>query len=141
MQKQQKGSLQTTFTRYWAKPRANKIKMDEAEVTPRRIEIDQEKGGVYKFCLQWKDNVLEKAALDRVLNERAEKELVDLAPRRILLIRKEKIKKRANTDETIIYLKCMYSTHNEEPRTLIFQPTSLLLKQWPTVSKMMKILD
>ena len=57
--------------------------------------------------------------MDRVLNEREEKELVDLAPPRVLLICKEKIKKIANIDEIIFYLKSMYSTHNEEPRNFI----------------------
>ena len=57
--------------------------------------------------------------MDRVLNEREEKELVDLAPPRVLLIRKEKIEKTVNIDEIIFYLKSMYSTHNEEPRTFI----------------------
>ena len=102
--------------RYWAKPRANK--MDETEVRTRNRNRSR-KDGVYKFCLQWRDNILEKAALDRVLNEREEKELVDLAPPRVLLIRKEKIEKTVNIDEIIFYLKSMYSTHNEEPRTFI----------------------
>ena len=57
--------------------------------------------------------------MDRVLNEREEKELVDLAPPRVLLIRKEKIEKTVNIDEIIFYLKSMYSTHNEEPRNFI----------------------
>ena len=37
----------------------------------------------------------------------------------ILLIRKEKIEKTVNIDEIIFYLKSMYSTHNEEPRTFV----------------------
>ena len=45
--------------------------------------------------------------------------MVHLAPLRALLIRKEKIKKTVNTDETIFYLKSMYSKHNEEPMTFI----------------------
>ena len=59
-----------------------------------------------------------KAALAKVLNEGKEKELVDLAPSRVLLIRKEKSKKTVNIDE-LFYLKSMYSTHNEKPRTFI----------------------
>ena len=64
--------------------------------------------------------------MERVLNENEEKELLDLAPSRILLIRKEKSEKTVNIDEIIFYLKSiqsillkMYSTHNEEPRTFI----------------------
>ena len=60
-----------------------------------------------------------KAALDRVLNKREEKELAGLAPPRVLLIRKEKTEKTVNIDEIISYLKSMYSTHDEEPRTFI----------------------
>ena len=55
----------------------------------------------------------------RVLNECKEKRLVDLAPSRVLLIHKEKSKKTVNIEEIIFYLKSMYSTHNEEPRTFI----------------------
>ena len=55
----------------------------------------------------------------RVLNESEEKELIDLAPSRVLLIRKEKSEKTVNIDEIIVYLKSTYSTHNEEPRTFI----------------------
>ena len=58
-----------------------------------------------------------KAALVRVLNEREEKELLDLAPRRVLLVLKEKLEKIVNIDGIIFYLKSMYSTHNEEPRS------------------------
>ena len=57
--------------------------------------------------------------MDRVLNESEEKELIDLTPRRVLLIRKEKIEKTVKIDEIIFCLKSMYSTHNEEPRTFI----------------------
>ena len=45
--------------------------------------------------------------------------MVDLAPSRVLLIRKEKSRKTVNIDEIIFYLKSMYSTHNEEPKTFI----------------------
>ena len=38
---------------------------------------------------------------------------------RSFVIRKEKSKKTVNIDEMIFYLKSMYSTHNEEPRTFI----------------------
>ena len=45
--------------------------------------------------------------------------MVDLVPSRVLLIRKEKSRKTVNIDEIIFYLKSMYSTHNEEPKTFI----------------------
>ena len=60
-----------------------------------------------------------KAALARVVNEKEEKELVDLAPPRVLSNHKEKIEKTVNIDKIVFYLKSMYSTHNEETRTFI----------------------
>ena len=45
--------------------------------------------------------------------------MVHLAPSRVLLIRKEKSRKTVNIEEIIFYLKSMYSTHNEEPKTFI----------------------
>ena len=93
--------------------------MDETEFRTRKIEIDQEKMEYVNFAYNEEITYWDKVAFDMVLNEREEKELVDLAPPRVLLIRKEKIEKTVNIDEIIFYLKSMYSTHNEEPRTFI----------------------
>ena len=57
--------------------------------------------------------------MGRVLNESEEKELVDIAPSIVLLIRKEKSEKTVNNEEIIFYSKSMYSTPNKEPRTFI----------------------
>ena len=93
--------------------------MDETEVRTRKIEMDQEKMEYMNFAYDEEITYWKKAALDRVLNEREEKELVDLAPPKVLLIRKEKIEKIVNIDEIIFYLESMYQTHNEKPRTFI----------------------
>ena len=93
--------------------------MDQVEVRTRKIEIDQEKMEYKNSTYNEEITYWKKAALARLLNESDEKELVDLAPPRVLLIRKEKIEKTVNIDEIIFYLKSMYSTHNEEPRTFI----------------------
>ena len=53
--------------------------MDKAEVRTR-IEIDQENMEYINFAYNEEITYCKKAALDRVLNEREEKELVDLAP-------------------------------------------------------------
>ena len=108
MEKQKKARyrLTTVRRRYWAKPRANK--MDETEVRTRKIEMDQEKMEYMNFAYDEEITYWKKAALDRVLNEREEKELVDLAPPKVLLIRKEKIEKIVNIDEIIFYLESMY---------------------------------
>ena len=53
--------------------------MDKAEVRTR-IEIDQENMEYINFAYNEEITYCKKAALDRVSNEREEKELVDLAP-------------------------------------------------------------
>ena len=75
--------------------------MDETEVRTRKIEIDQEKTEYINFAYNEEITYWKKAVLDRVLKGRDEKELVDLAPSRVLLIRKEKIEKIVNIDEII----------------------------------------
>ena len=82
--------------------------MHETEVRTRKIEIDQEKMEYINFADNDEITYWKKAALDRVLKEREEKELVDLASPRVLLIRKEKIEKIVNIDEIIFYLESMY---------------------------------
>ena len=51
--------------------------------------------------------------------ESEEKELEDLAPLRVSLIRKNKSAKTADIDEIIFYLKSRYLTQNEVPRIFI----------------------
>ena len=75
--------------------------MDETEVRTRKIEINQEKTEYINFAYNEEITYWKKAVLDRVLKDRDEKELVDLAPSRVLLIRKEKIEKIVNIDEII----------------------------------------
>ena len=61
------------------------------------------------------------------------KEPIDLATLRALLICKEKIKKTANIDEIIFYIKFMYLAHNEESRTFTDDILNKepFFKQWP----------
>ena len=75
--------------------------MDETEVRTRKIEMDQAKIEYMNFAYNEEIIYWKKAALDRILNEREQKELVDLAPPKVLLIRKEKIEKIVNIDEII----------------------------------------
>ena len=67
-----------------------------------------------------------------------------MVPSRILLIRKEKIEKTVNIDEIFFYLKSIYSTHNEEPRTFIndipteepsFEAMTNYLKTWKSIKE------
>ena len=82
--------------------------MDETEVRTRKIEMDQAKIEYMNFAYNEEIIYWKKAALDRILNEREQKELVDLAPPKVLLIRKEKIEKIVNIDEIVFYLESMY---------------------------------
>ena len=93
--------------------------MDEAEVRTRKIEMDQERMEYIDLAYNEETTYWKRAALTRVLNEKEEKELADLAPSRVLLICKEKIEKTVNIDEMIFYLKSMFSTYNEEPINFI----------------------
>ena len=71
----------------------------------QKIEIDREKMEHINFAYNEQITYWKKAALNRVLNGRGEKELVDLALPRVLLIRKEKIKKTLKIDEIIFLFK------------------------------------
>ena len=89
-------------------------KMDEVTAV-NKIEVDlsQEKivftNDTYQKELQhWK-----KVALESVSTKNEAKELIDLAPSRVCLIRKVKNAKMVNIDEIIFYLKSQYLTHNE----------------------------
>ena len=120
--------------------------MDEAEVRTKKIEVEvnQEKITYINYAYNKELTYLKKAALARVLNESEEKELVDLVPSKILLIRKEKIEKTVNIDEIFFFLKSIYSTHNEEPRTFIndipteepsFEAMTNYLKTWKSIKE------
>ena len=95
--------------------------MDEVEVKTKKIEteVNQETTDYINYAYNKEITCWKEAALERVLNESKEKEMIDLAPSRVLLIRNEKSKKTVNIDEIIFFFKSMYSTHNEEPRTFI----------------------
>ena len=58
-------------------------------------------------------------ALESVLTDSEEKEIIDLTPLRVSLIRKVKSVKTVSIDEIIFYLKSKYSAHNEEPSIFI----------------------
>ena len=95
--------------------------MDEVEVRTKKIETEVNQGKMdYINCAYNKEIIYWKeAALARVLNESEEKELIDLAPSRVLLIRKEK-------SENNFLLKMKKS---QGLLLMILQPKSLPLKQ------------
>ena len=68
------------------------------------------------------DKVLEywkRAALESVSTENEATELIELAPRKVILVRKAKNQKVINIEEIIFYLKSHYLEHNPEDRTFI----------------------
>ena len=95
-------------------------KMDEVRTRNKiEVEIDQEevdfRNDTYEKELQyWK-----RAALESVSTENGAKELIDLVPSRVILVRKLKNEKVVNIDEIIFYLKSQYLAHNDEQRTFI----------------------
>ena len=84
-----------------------------------KFEVHQEKADfindAYKKELQyWK-----RVALESVSIKNEAKELIDLAPSRVILVRKVKNANMVNAGEIIFYLKSQYLAHNEERRTFI----------------------
>ena len=114
--------------------------MDEAGVRTKKIEVevDQKKMEYINYAYNEEMTYWKKLALAKVLNESEERELLDLAPSRVLLIRKEKIEKTVNIDEIIFYIKSMYPIIMKSQGLLLitFQPKSLPLKKLPTIWKL-----
>ena len=61
-----------------------------------------------------------RAALESVSTENEARELTELAPRKVILVRKAKNQKLVNIEQVIFHLlKLQYSTHNSEGRAFI----------------------
>ena len=83
------------------------------------VELHQEKvdfiNDVYEKGLKyWK-----KVALNSVSTKNETRELIELAPKKVVLVRKAKNQKLINIEEMICYLKSQYLEHNSENRTFI----------------------
>ena len=106
-------------------------KMDEVRVM-NKIEVDlsQEKIDFVNDAYQKELQHWKKVGLESVSIENEAKEIIDLAPSRICLIRKAKNAKMVNIDEIMFYLKTQYLARNEEQRTFIqcFLPKYLVVK-------------
>ena len=61
----------------------------------------------------------DRAALESVSTKNEAKELINLAPSRVILFRKVKNEKLVNIDKIIFYLKSQYYANNDEERTFI----------------------
>ena len=94
-------------------------KMDEVKERRIEVELHQEKvdfiNDAYEEGLEyWK-----REALESVSTENEARELIELAPRKVILVRKAKNQKFVNIDEIIFHLKLHYLEHNAEDRTFI----------------------
>ena len=94
-------------------------KMDEVKERRIEVELHQEKvdfiNDAYEEGLEyWK-----REALESVSTENEARELIELAPRKVILVRKAKNQKFVNIDEIIFHLKLYYLEHNAEDRTFI----------------------
>ena len=83
------------------------------------VELHHEKvnfiNDAYEKGLQyWK-----KVALENVSTENETRRLIQLAPKKVVLVRKAKNQKLVNIEEMIFYLKSQYLEHNPENRTFI----------------------
>ena len=58
-------------------------------------------------------------ALESVSTKNEARELIELAPRKVILVRKAKNQKFVNIEEIIFHLKSKYLEHNPEDRTFI----------------------
>ena len=91
------------------------------EVRESRIEVDihQEKADFINDAYEKELRYWKRAASDSVSTEIEAKELIDAAPRRVILVRKVKNEKMVNIAEIIFYLQSHYSAHNSHERTFI----------------------
>ena len=96
-------------------------KMDEVRRNKIEVEIHQEKVDFVNDAFEKELQYWKRAALESVSNKNEAKELIDLAPSRVILVRKVKNEKMVNIDETIFHLKSQYLAHNDKERTFIQQ--------------------
>ena len=95
--------------------------MDEGRESKIEVEVGvhQEKADfinhAYGKGLQYR----KRAALESVSTKNEPRELTELAPRKLILVRKTKNQKVVNNEEIIFNLKSQYSAHNSENRTFI----------------------
>ena len=91
------------------------------EVRESRIEaeIHQEKVDFINDAYEKELRYWKRAALESVSTENEARELIELAPRKVILVRKVKNQKVVNIEEIIFYLTSQYLEHNPQDRTFI----------------------
>ena len=108
--------------------------MDEVRAKSRiKVEIHQEKVDFINDACEKELRYSKRVALESVSTKNEAKELNELAPARVILVRKVKNEKIVNIDEIIFYLKSQYLARTPK-NELLFQifrvkETCLLLKK------------
>ena len=83
------------------------------------VEIHQEKVDFINDAYEKELRYWKRAALESVSTKNEARELIELAPRKVILVRKVKNQKVVNIEEIIFYLKSQYLEHNSQERTFI----------------------
>ena len=100
-------------------------KMDKAGARNKiEVEIHQEKVDFINDACGKELRYRKRAALESVSTENKTKELIDLAPSRVILVRKIRNEKMVNIDKMIFYLKSQYLAHNAQERSFILNISS-----------------
>ena len=86
----------------------------EGKVDLHEEKVDFISDAYEKGLRYWKSVVL-----DSVSTENETRELIELAPKKVILVSGAKNQKLVNTEELIFYLKSWYLEHNPENRTFI----------------------
>ena len=87
-----------------------KKKMDEVRESRMELEIHQEKVDFINDAYGKELRYWKRVALEGVSTENEAKELIELAPPRVILVRKVTNEKIVNIDEMIFYLKSAFSS-------------------------------
>ena len=82
--------------------------MDEVRENRIEPEIHQEKVDFVNDAYEKELRYWKRATLESVSTENEARELIELAPRRVILVRKAKSEKVINIDEIIFYFKSQY---------------------------------
>ena len=93
--------------------------MDEVRESRIKVELHQEKVDFINDAFEKGLRYWKRAALESVSTKNKAKELIELTPRKVILVRKVKNQKVVNIEEIIFYLKSQYLEHNPQDRTFI----------------------
>ena len=93
--------------------------MDEVRESRIEVEVHQEKVDFINDAYEKGLRYWKRAALESVSTENEARELIELAPRKVILVRKVKNQKVVNIEEIMFYLKSQYLEHNPQDRTFI----------------------